>query len=152
MRSCSWRLSDPCTFQWYLRAVNSETPRSRFYHVWFSTKGRKSALHEEIRDTVLSEFRRISEARSIHIVAMEAIEDHVHLLLDLKPGQELSTAMHDLKGASGRTVLFRYPDLRLDMHSNSFWQKSYGSRLIPPNQLNAVRRYIATQEERPLRH
>ena len=37
------------------------------------------------------------------------------------------------------------------MGSNSFWQKSYGARLVPPEQLQAVRGYIRTQSERPLR-
>jgi putative transposase len=130
----------------------SPQSESSFHHVWFSTKRRKSVLHEVIRSTVLSEFLRVAIIRSIEIVAMEAIEDHVHLLLQLKPGQNLSTVMHDLKGASARTVFHTYPELKLDMHSDSFWQKSYGARPVPPNQVNIVRRYILTQESRPLRH
>jgi putative transposase len=122
------------------------------FHVWFSTKGRKDVLHEEIRDLVLDEFLRISKDRAIHLLAMAATYDPVHLLLDLRPGQVLASAMHDLKGASARTVFSIFPELRLDMHSNSFWQKNYGSRLVPPGQVNAVRRYIQTQDLRPLRH
>jgi REP element-mobilizing transposase RayT len=60
--------------------------------------------------------------------------------------------MHDLKGASARAVYLKYPELRLDMQSNSFWQKSYAQRLVWPNQIGTVRHYIRTQDQRPLRH
>jgi putative transposase len=132
--------------------VMSASDTSRLYHVWFSTKGRKRALFEEIRETVLAEFSRVALEIPLTILAVEAIEDHVHLLVELHGDQKLASVMHRLKGASARTVLLRYPDLRLDMHSNSFWQKSYGSRPVPPNQAGIVRRYIQTQELRPLRH
>jgi putative transposase len=130
----------------------SSSSRSQVYHVWFSTKGRKDVLHEEIRTLVLAEFARIAQACSIRLLALEATFDHVHLLVDLLPDQSLASVIHDLKGATARTVFITYPELRLDMHSNSFWQKSYGSRLVPPNQISAVRRYIHTQDERPPRH
>ena len=125
--------------------------RSQAYHVWLSTKKRESVLVAEIRDLVLNEFARIASERSIRILAVEAIEDHVHLLIDLHQGQALASVMHDLKGASARKVLLTYPELRLDMHSNSFWQQSYGSRPVPPSQVRMVRRYIQTQDKRPLR-
>lgn len=129
-----------------------ERPRSLIYHVAFSTKGRKSVLFDEIRDLVLAEFSRVSAERGIQILEVEAIYDHVHLLLDLKPNQKVSVVMHDLKGASARAVFLAYPELRLDMQSNSFWQRGYGARLVPPRQIPVVRQYIRTQDERPLRH
>jgi putative transposase len=131
--------------------MSSFDSRSQNYHVWFSTKGRKSVLHDEIRETVLAEFRRVADATSLRILDVEAIEDHVHLLVELAPAQKLAVAMHDLKGASARTVFLRYPELKLDMHSDSFWQKGYGSRLVPVRELPIVRRYIQTQNDRPLR-
>jgi REP element-mobilizing transposase RayT len=60
--------------------------------------------------------------------------------------------MHDLKGASARRVFLDFPELRLDMGSNSFWQRGYGYRLVPGDQVETVLRYIRTQSERPLRH
>ncbi len=86
------------------------------------------------------------------ILELEAIEDHVHLLLALRPEQKLPTVMHDIKGATARAVFLLYPDLRLDMSSNSFWQKSYGARPVPDDQVDTVKHYIRTQDDRPLRH
>jgi REP element-mobilizing transposase RayT len=59
--------------------------------------------------------------------------------------------MHLLKGSSSRTVTLKYPELRAEM-GKSFWQKSFGHRLVPEDQLEAVRRYIETQDDRPARH
>lgn len=123
-----------------------------YYHVWFSTKGRKPALVEDINLTVKRCFAEVAARTDARIVKMETALDHVHLLPYLKPGQELATVMHDLKGAAARLVFQRFPELRLDMGSNSFWQRSYGARRVPPAQVEAVRNYIRTQSERPWRH
>ena len=121
------------------------------YHVWFSTKGRKRALEGEIRDDVLGLLSDIATRTGIQIVEMEAISDHAHLLLSLERGQTLASVMHQLKGASARRIFLAYPELKLDMGSNSFWQKGYGSRRVRPNEVAALRKYIRTQADRPLR-
>lgn len=126
--------------------------RSQIFHVVFSTKGRKGVLYEDVRDLVLAQFAKVATEKSIEILEVEAIHDHVHLLQLLKPGQKLSAVMHDLKGASARAVFLAFPELRLDMHSDSFWRRGYGERPVPRNQVAVVRRYIRTQDERPLRH
>ena len=59
--------------------------------------------------------------------------------------------MHLLKGSSSRTVTSHFPELRAEM-GKSFWQKSFGHRFVPEYQLDTVRRYIETQDDRPARH
>jgi putative transposase len=132
--------------------MNPAASPTQTFHVWFSTKGRKPALVGEIRDAVLTLFRETALRRSVTLILFEALEDHVHLLLALQPEQSLPAVMHDLKGASAREVFRRYPDLRLDMQTNSFWQKSYGWRRVPSDQIESVKHYIGTQVDRPLRH
>ena len=44
------------------------------------------------------------------------------------------------------------PDLRLSMGSLVFWQKSFGRRPVPEDQLEIVRKNIRTQLDRPLRY
>jgi REP element-mobilizing transposase RayT len=57
-----------------------------------------------------------------------------------------------LKGVSAREVFENEPELRLSMGALAFWQKSFGRRPVPEDQLEAVRKYIRTQHDRPLRH
>jgi REP element-mobilizing transposase RayT len=54
-----------------------------FYHVWFSTKWRRPVLEGEVRQAVLDWFRSIADEIGVEIEAMEAFEDHAHLLIGL---------------------------------------------------------------------
>jgi len=87
----------------------------------------------------------------VTLIAAQTEYDHMHLLLRLSDPEDLSSVMHLLKGSSSRTVTLQFPELRAEM-GKSFWQKSFGRRLVPEDQLETVRRYIETQDDRPARH
>jgi len=121
------------------------------FHVWFSTKGRKPILVEDLKDLVLSEFQRLAKVAEVKVVESAAEYDHIHLLLRLKDQNDLPDVMHLLKGSSSRSVTLRFRELRDEM-GRSFWQKSYGWRPVPEDQVEVVRHYIRTQGQRPVRH
>ena len=122
------------------------------YHVWFSTKGRRHALEGELRDHVKALLMETAERTGIRPIQVEVAVDHAHLLLAVTGSRTLSSAMHQLKGASARHVFLKYPGLKLDMGHNSFWKKGYGWRKITTAEGPAVRNYIRTQPDRPVRH
>jgi putative transposase len=122
------------------------------FHVWFATKGRKPALQGEIRESVLRHMKEISAHKNIRLVEIEALIDHVHLLLALEGTQTLSSVMHQLKGATARYIFAEYPELEFDLRHEALWQKGYGWRRVPPDQVRAVRQYIRTQDQRPHRN
>ncbi len=122
-----------------------------FYHVWFSTKGRKQALDGEVGRDVKQYFTAIARRGRIQLVEVEVIADHTHLLVGVRESQTLPSIMHQLKGASARFIFLKYPELRLDLGHNSFWQKGYGWRRLTRSELPVVRNYIRTQRSRPLR-
>ena len=122
------------------------------YHVWFSTKGRRQALEGELGGDVRQLLFQTAERADIHLLDIEAVADHVHLLIELPGTQTLSSAMHRLKGATSRHIFLKYPELKVDLAHNSFWQKGYGWRKIDPAEAPAVKHYIQTQRNRPLRH
>jgi putative transposase len=124
----------------------------QLFHVWFSTKKRAEALQGERREFVLDAFNRIAKDNEIDLIESEAQFDHVHLLLRVPDEAGLSRAMMLLKGVSAREVFEKEPELRLSMRSLVFWQKSFGRRPVPEDQLETVRKYIRTQLDRPLRH
>ncbi len=90
------------------------------FHVWFSTKHRAGALEGEVGESVKVLLKTVAKRTGISIVEMELAVDHVHLLLSLTEEQRLAGAMHQLKGASARSIFLSYPELRLDLGSNSF--------------------------------
>ena len=122
------------------------------YHVWFSTKGRQVALEGELGDDARQLLIETAQRTGIRLFEVEVTADHAHLLVALTGTQTLPSVMHQLKGASARSIFLKYPDLRVDLGHNSFWQKGYGWRKITAADVPAVRRYIRTQGDRPLRH
>jgi putative transposase len=123
-----------------------------YYHVWFSTRRRAEALLGENREIVLQKFQETARYAAINLIEAEAQYDHAHLLVEVRHDQTLPGVVKRLKGASAREVFDKVPELRMDMHSNNFWQRRYGWRLVPPEELEVVRHYIQTQLDRPLRH
>lgn len=124
----------------------------KFVHVWFSTKYRLGALENpQIARLVVETMRAVAVRTGVDIVEIETAVDHMHLLLRLEENQQLSVVMHDLKGASSRAIHAADSDLQLDMGTFALWQRGYGSRIVPPSQLDTVKRYIRSQMDRPLR-
>ena len=101
------------------------------YHVWFSTKGRKIAFDGELGTEMKRILLGIARDKGIRLIELELIADHVHLLVEVDQRQSLPDVMKQLKGASARFIFLRYPELKIDMKSESFWQKGYGRRWVP---------------------
>ena len=121
------------------------------YHVWFSTKGRKPALEGEVGEDIKRLLVEIAQRTRIQLLEAEVVVDHAHLLVAVTGNQKLPSIMHQLKGASARVLFLRYPELKVDMEHESFWQRGYGWRRIGVDEVSGVRAYIRTQRQRPLR-
>lgn len=109
------------------------------YHVVFATKERfphltsefKLRFHEYLGGTV----------RGLGGIALEigGIEDHVHLLIKLKPTLNLSDFLRDLKANSSRWA-------NQTFQINFAWQRRYGAFTVSESQVEKVRNYIKNQE------
>ena len=125
-----------------------DTPRTEVrgsnsvYHVWFSPRRRKAALQGDIAGAAADALRAIARRRGIHILECETYFDHAHLLLQLPENATLPQAMRHLKGASARYLFQTFPELKLDIGHDHFWQRGYGARAVGPGQLKTVRAYI----------
>ncbi len=121
--------------------------QTRFYHVWFATKGRRWLLRGDVEEFIKLLLQCIALEKQIGLLKYKTVVDHVHMLLELRQDQSLSEAINLLKGISARQVFLKFPDIKLDAHTNHFWQKRYGARLVAPANVGAVWDYIHTQKE-----
>ncbi|MES2706006.1 MAG: IS200/IS605 family transposase [Verrucomicrobiota bacterium] len=111
------------------------------YHLIFATKGReprlaadwRPRLHEYLGGTV----RGLGGAPG----GVGGVADHVHLLVGLKATHCLADFMRELKKASSAWV--REEAGLTDFH----WQEGYAAFTVSASSREAVKRYIATQEE-----
>ena len=90
----------------------------------------------------------VAAERRIHLMELETMVDHVHLLVRSETAEDLSRNLKLLKGRSAYEVFKAFPELKLDAHVNSLWQDGFMSRVVPGEQVAIVRRYIQTQDER----
>ena len=113
---------------------------SLHYHIVFSTKDRRPyvksdwrpQLHEHLGGTV----RGLGGVPEI----IGGVEDHVHLLAGLRAIHCLAEFMQELKKASSIWSA--------EKHEKDFsWQEGYAAFSVSWTHLDAVRKYIATQEE-----
>ena len=119
-----------------------------FYHVWFSTKRRKWLLQGEIEELVKTLLTETVGEKQMRLLECQPIIDHVHLLIEAGSDDDLSWTMKLLKGRSSYELFRRLPELKLDAGENSFWQRGFAARTVPPEQLETVRWYIRTQDRR----
>jgi len=124
----------------------------RIYHVWFSTKKRTPALEGEIEDDVRRLLEKHALRAGVRLLETETAVDHVHLVIGVPEDKTLSSAMHQIKGATSHAVFLKYPELKIDMREAALWQKGYSFRRMEPDDVPLARRYVRTQQSRPLRH
>lgn len=113
---------------------------SLHYHIVFSTKERRPfiksdwrpRLHEYLGGTV----RGLGGVPEI----VGGVENHVHLLIGMRATHRLSDFMQELKKASSIWSA--------ETHDKAFsWQEGYAAFSVSWTHLEAVRLYIAMQEE-----
>ncbi len=109
------------------------------YHIVFSTKDRfpfiksesKPRFYEYIGGTI----------RGIGGICLEigGVEDHIHLLVKLKPTLDVPKFLQELKpNVTNWTRKNLYPKFE--------WQNGYGGFTVGESQIESVRRYIQNQE------
>lgn len=116
------------------------TYTSLHYHIVFSTKERRPLiaanwrprLHEYLGGTVRG-LGGVAEA-------VGGVEDHVHILVGLKPTHCLADLMRELKKASSVWSA--------DNQEQGFgWQDGYAAFSVSHSHRDAVRQYITAQEQ-----
>ena len=120
----------------------ANTYSNLFYHIVFSTKGRKNLIDREIEQRVWAYIGGIARNREIVAVQVGGIENHIHVLIMAKPKFAPSQIVQWLKGESSRWIHETFPELR------SFeWQDGFGVFSVSKSNVPEVVEYIKNQRE-----
>jgi len=117
------------------------THLSLHYHVVFSTKNRAPLIVAAWRERLHAYIGGV--IRSVEGVpeAIGGVANHVHLLIGLRATARLADVVRDVKAVSSRWV-------HDEIGERAFaWQEGYGAFTVSASQREAVREYIAPQEE-----
>jgi putative transposase len=90
---------------------------------------------------VEQEIRRICEANTWTIGALNVQADHVHLFLSAPPSTAPSQIAHMLKGTTARCVFQRLPEVKKQLWGGAFWSRSYYVGSVGDRSVDAVLKY-----------
>lgn len=119
-----------------------KTRSSVWLHIIWSTKLRKPLLFRSFRFDLLKYLKKYSTENDITLDVVNGVEDHLHLLIRLKPTQSISSVVNLLKGASSRWI-----NLNADLEEKFQWQNGYGVFSVSKKDISKVRSYIYNQEK-----
>lgn len=118
----------------------ANTYTNLFVHVVFSVKERRPLLNNELRSELFSYIIGIAKAKNFQILIINGVDDHVHILMLLKPDLSVSQAVQFIKGGSSKWIHERFGDLKIFS-----WQEGYGAFSVSISQIDKVKKYILNQ-------
>ena len=88
------------------------------------------------------EIRRICEANTWTIGALNIQQDHVHLFLSAPPSVAPSQITHTLKGTTAHKVFQRFPEVKRQLRGGACWSRSYYVGRVGNMSVDTVLKYI----------
>ena len=118
----------------------SSTHLSLHYHITFSTKERRRMIADPWRSDLHAYLGGIIRNMNAIPEIINGTGDHVHILAGLKATHTLAEILRQIKRGSSVWI-----------HQHGIqkfeWQEGYAAFTVSPSQVDAVKRYIANQEE-----
>jgi REP element-mobilizing transposase RayT len=118
---------------------------SLHYHVVFSTKERRPLIRAEWRPRLHSYLGGIIRGMNGIAEAVGGVDDHIHLMMSLRPVHCVANVMRDLKKDSTNWV-------KENLETRLSWQEGYAAFTVSPSSIESVRHYIANQEAHYAKH
>jgi putative transposase len=120
------------------------------FHIIFVTKYRKNVINKAILDKLQEVFSRVCEKRKCELLEFNGEENHVHLLVDAHPDNNISQMVSSLKSASSRIIRKEFEEYLKQFYwkkeDPSFWTDAYCIISSGGAPLNIIREYIQSQE------
>ncbi|MBK7128494.1 MAG: IS200/IS605 family transposase [Crocinitomicaceae bacterium] len=112
----------------------------------FAVKGRANLLQKPWRQEVFKYMSGIVKAKNQKPIIINGVEDHVHVLVGIKPSMSISDLVRDIKNNSSNFI-----NEQKFVNGKFSWQEGYGVFSYAHSQVENVYRYIANQEEHHLK-
>ena len=111
-----------------------------YYHITFSTKGRRPTLDMARREELYKYIWGVVKNHESHLYRINGIEDHVHLFTGLHPTVALAGFVKDIKVASSGWIKEQGIFPAFDA-----WQEGYGAFTSCHKEKNAITEYVKGQ-------
>jgi len=104
-------------------------------HIVFSTQERRKLICKESQPDLWAYLAGVCKKQKMFVHEIGGVEDHVHMLIEVPLTMAFSDALQEIKTGSSRW-----------MGREFTWQRGFGIFGVSASNVNAVIRYIRTQE------
>ena len=115
-------------------------------HLVWVPKYRRRVLEGPVAARLEVLLRQAAEINRWQVHELAAQPDHVHLLLQIRPTEDVSSVVNLLKGGTSRVLRAEFPDLREFLWGDSFWADGYFAESVGQVEEAVVSRYIREQQ------
>jgi putative transposase len=120
----------------------SQSFTNLIYHIVFSTKNRQPLITDEVKSRLYEYIGGTIRKQGGISLAINGMNDHVHVLAKLRPDKSVSYVLRDLKANSSGWMHDVFPEFK-----DFSWQNGYGAFTVSASQIDKVKEYIANQEK-----
>jgi putative transposase len=114
-----------------------------YIHLVFSTKARARFFRDRaIQERVHAYLAGTCNNLGCPALIVGGVEDHVHILCRLEKTVSVSVLIRELKRESSKWIKDQSAEFK-----DFYWQLGYGAFSISPGHVEALKTYIANQEE-----
>jgi putative transposase len=119
--------------------------RLQIHLVWVP-KYRKRVLQGKIVSRLKKLLYEACKVNRWWISELSIQDDHVHILVQIKPSESVADVVQILKGGTSRVIRKEFPELEEFLWGDSFWADGYFAESVGKVDEEVIRKYIKTQK------
>ena len=113
-----------------------------FVHVICAVQGRQRLLAKPARKVLFAHMQKEAGEKGINVVAVNGVDDHMHLLLRLMPSQNIVQVVKSIRALSAGWL----NENKL-LAAEFQWEEGYFALSVSPSNVKQVKDFIEKQEE-----
>jgi REP element-mobilizing transposase RayT len=113
-----------------------------YAHVIWAIRNKETRLSKPIRVVLFAHLQKTAEEKGIKIIQVGGAADHVHVLVQLHPAQNLAQVIRQLKAESSDWL-----NTTQLLPQGFEWEEEYAAYSVSPSAVKQVMDYLDRQEE-----
>ena len=113
-----------------------------YFHVVFAVKGRANLISPKWKVELYKYITGIITNKNQKLITINGMPDHVHIMIGMKPDNNLSDLIRDIKANSSKFI-----NEKKWVLGKFEWQQGFGAFTLGHSQIDSVIKYISNQEE-----
>lgn len=125
--------------------TGSHTKHRLLFHLVFIPKFRRDVISKPIAIRLKNLFYQACKDNNWWIDELEILNDHVHMLIQIRPSESVSSVVKVLKSGTSRVLRQEFPNIREFLWSDSFWSNGFFAVSVGNRNYASVKKYIQEQ-------